>query len=350
MSESYGQYIDPSSMKFDQAAKNRHSDGGSRFMSSVSVRFAEFVMRRLESERPSWSNGAELNEIVRHPNFTTASESERTALMMRSAQAKYESEIKYSWDHYFGMDLKPFLAGKRVMDLGSLYGGRSVAWAEKYQPAHMTGIDVNPIYIEAAARFAASRQVSADFHVAFGERLPFESESFDAVLTFDVLEHVQSPRATLAECHRVIKPGGHLCLVFPSYWQPIEHHLSLVTRTPGLQYLFSGHTLVRAYNRILASRGDDATWYKREQPELRPWERCNTINGTTLRAFRKLIKEGGWSIVKHSRRPIGSMGRTVVGNPRIWHRALAVLGRALVRVPFLEEAFLHRIVFILRRD
>jgi 2-polyprenyl-3-methyl-5-hydroxy-6-metoxy-1,4-benzoquinol methylase len=306
-------------------------------------------MRHWESERPCWANGAELNEIVKHPRFVQAPESERAALMMRSAQAKYESEIDYLWDHYFGMDLKPLLTGKRVMDLGSLYGGRSVAWAEKYQLAHITGIDVNPVYIEAASRFAESKHVNADFYVAFGEKLPFESESFDAILTFDVLEHVQSPRSTLAECHRVLKPGGHLCLVFPSYWQPIEHHLSLVTRFPGLQYLFSGRTLVEAYSRILASRGQDAAWYKRDQLELRPWERCNTINGTTLRSFRKLIKDGDWKIVKHSRPPIGSMGRTVVRHSRLWHRALAGLGKPLVRIPVLQEAFLHRVVFILER-
>jgi ubiquinone/menaquinone biosynthesis C-methylase UbiE len=319
-------------------------------MLSLGVRLAEFVMSRFESEPPSWSNGAELNEIVRHPNFAGASESERAAWMMRSAQAKYESEIRYSWDHYFGMDLKSLLTGKCVMDLGSLYGGRSVAWAEKYQLRHITGIDVNPMYIEAATRFAESKRVNARFYVAFGEKLPFTSESFDAVLSFDVLEHVQSPRATLAECHRVLKPGGYLCVVFPSYWQPIEHHLSLVTRAPGLQYLFSGGTLVQAYNRILASRGEDATWYKREQPGLRTWERCNTINGTTLHDFRKLIQEGRWKVVKHSRPPIGSMGRTVVQDPRIWHRALALLGKALVRIPLFEEAFLHRIVFILQRE
>ena len=305
-------------------------------MSSFSVGFAEFLMRRIWAEQPSWSDGAELNEIIKHPNFTQASDAERAALMMRSAQAKYESEIKYSWDHYFGMSLKPLLEGKHVLDVGSLYGGRSVAWAERYQLAHITGIDIDPIYVETATRFAQRRNVNATFKVAFGEKLPFEDQSFDAVLTFDVLEHVQSPRNTLAECHRVLKPEGYLCLVFPSYWQPLEHHLSLVTRAPGLQYLFSGRTLVKAYNRIVASRGTDADWYKRQHPELRSWERCNTINGTTLRSFQKLIRDGGWKVVKHSRPPIGSMGRTVVRAPKRWHRTLAALGRALVHIPLLE--------------
>ena len=316
---------------------------------SFAARIAELIMRHWETEHPSWTNGAELNEIIHHPKFMEATDSERAAFMLRSAEAKYKSEVAYSWDHYFGMELKPLLQGKHVMDLGSLYGGRTVAWAERYDLAHITGIDVDPIYVETATKFARIKRVSADFQLAFGEDLPFSDATFDAVLSYDVLEHVQSPRSTLAECHRVLKPGGYLCLVFPSYWQPIEHHLSLVTRAPGLQYLFSGKSLVEAYNRVLASRGEDAAWYRRNHQGLRPWERCNTINGTTLQGFREMAREGGWTVVKHSQPPIGSMGRTVVRDPRLWHRALASLSKVLVRVPILEEVFLHRNVFILQR-
>jgi ubiquinone/menaquinone biosynthesis C-methylase UbiE len=317
---------------------------------SAVVALATFLMHSFQSERPTWSNGAELNEIIRHPALLAIPPAERVACMMRSAQAKYESEKEYSWDHYFGTDLRPLLSGKRVMDLGSLYGGRSVAWSERYHIGHLTGVDVNPLYIEIASRFAESRQISADFYVAHGERLPFDSKVFDAIVTFDVLEHVQSVSLTLAECRRVLRPGGHLCAVFPSYWQPLEHHLSLVTRAPGLQFMFSGRTLVEAYNRVLDARGVDAAWYKRDHPGLRDWERCNTINGTTIRAFRKLVLENGWKIVKQNRPPIGSMGRTVAARPRLWHRGVAMIGRGLVRIPVLEEAFLHRAVFILQRD
>ena len=65
------------------------------------------------------------------------------------------------------------------------------------------------------------------------ENLPFPDERFDAILSFDVFEHVQDVAATLAECHRVLKQGGLLLVVFPGYWQPREHHLGLATRLPG---------------------------------------------------------------------------------------------------------------------
>lgn len=42
--------------------------------------------------------------------------------------------------------------------------------------------------------------------------LPVEAETFDAVLSTQVLEHVSDPAAYLAECRRVLRPGGALIL------------------------------------------------------------------------------------------------------------------------------------------
>lgn len=44
----------------------------------------------------------------------------------------------------------------------------------------------------------------------------FADESFDAVFSSHVLEHMEDMKATLAEWGRVIKPGGFLCLYVPS--------------------------------------------------------------------------------------------------------------------------------------
>ncbi|MFH1533229.1 MAG: class I SAM-dependent methyltransferase [Pseudomonadota bacterium] len=44
--------------------------------------------------------------------------------------------------------------------------------------------------------------------------LPFEDDSFDAVVSFKVLAHVPDLRRALAECARVTRPGGTLVLEF----------------------------------------------------------------------------------------------------------------------------------------
>jgi SAM-dependent methyltransferase len=309
---------------------------------------AKYLMKSAEV-KPSvdGENVWEMQEIFHHPIFVNGSDAEKKEIMRRCSLAKYKDELTYSWDHYFGIDLKPLLQGKTVLDLGCLTGGRGIAWAELYQTKHLIGVDVDETYIAAARQFAEIKNLSAEYRTARGEAIPLEDNSVDAVLSFDVFEHVQNPESVLKECFRVLKPGGRAYLVFPSYYQPVEHHLALVTRFPGLQYFFSGKTLVQAYWEILDERGDEALWYKRRSPILETWERGNTINGLTLSAFRKLIKRGGWNVVLHSRLPIAAIGRKS-SRSRL-RRAIAQVFVPMVFIPGLEEVFLHRVSYILEK-
>jgi len=54
-----------------------------------------------------------------------------------------------------------------------------------------------------------------------GRRLPFADESFQTVLSAEVLEHVMSPSALLQEMARVLKPGGRLLVTVP-FIQPLH--------------------------------------------------------------------------------------------------------------------------------
>ena len=264
-----------------------------------------------EGERKGFRHDkvGELQEVFRHDSFLKAEPARQDDIMLESSRSKYGSEMNYAWDHYFGIDLRAQLKGKEALDLGCFNGGRSVAWFERYGLKRLWGIDVDPVYIEAANQFAALKNVPATFRLGVGETLPLDDRSVDAILSFDVFEHVRNVAQTLGECYRVLRPGGRCYLVFPSYFQPIEHHLSLVTRVPGIQCLFTGRTLVRAYCDILDERGREAYWYKRASPELEPWERGNTLNGITFRKFKRIVGEGGWRIILEGHKPMGSIGR-----------------------------------------
>ena len=56
-------------------------------------------------------------------------------------------------------------------------------------------------------------------------RLPFDDATFDAVVSQEVLEHVQNYRETFREIRRVLRLGGVSVHVFPSRWRPIEAHV-----------------------------------------------------------------------------------------------------------------------------
>jgi SAM-dependent methyltransferase len=57
-----------------------------------------------------------------------------------------------------------------------------------------------------------------------GEYLPFAKDSFDLVLSHEVLEHVQDDRKAIQEIVRVLSPGGRLILFVPNRGYPFETH------------------------------------------------------------------------------------------------------------------------------
>jgi ubiquinone/menaquinone biosynthesis C-methylase UbiE len=315
-------------------------------MNTVSI--AKFVMKKFQSF-PVFNKDkvGELQEIFNHKAFRNSTLKEQQEMMLKSSQSKYDNEFIFPFDKYFGFELLPTLSNMNILDLGCFTGGRSAAWFERYKLLKISGIDINKEYIDAAIQFSKIKTINSEYKQAYGENIPFENNQFDAILSFDVFEHVQDLKKTLDECYRVLKPQGKLIVVFPGYFQPIEHHLGLVTNLPGLQYFFSGKTLVRAYFEIIEDRGIDADWYKRSTPNLEKWERGNTINGTTLRQFRKLIKYHNWKVLFLVRKPIGSVGRRIENNK--WIKILSTLLVPLTYLPFIQEIVLHRFTIILEK-
>lgn len=74
---------------------------------------------------------------------------------------------------------------------------------------HYTGIDKNESLIRALqAQYPAATFVAA--HIPPLAQLP--DATFDYVVTFQVIEHIDDDQLFVAEAHRVLKPGGQLLL------------------------------------------------------------------------------------------------------------------------------------------
>jgi SAM-dependent methyltransferase len=81
------------------------------------------------------------------------------------------------------------------------------------------------IYFENVVNYEIVAYDSTDI-VGVGEHLPFESNTFDAVFSIAVLEHVRDPFRCAAEIARVLKRGGRLYCCIP-FLQPLHgfpHH------------------------------------------------------------------------------------------------------------------------------
>ena len=82
----------------------------------------------------------------------------------------------------------------------------------------VVGLDIEP------ERTAQSRRQSSLVNVGAGEFLPYPVDTFDLVLSHEVLEHVQDDGQSLAEMMRVLKPGGRAVIFCPNRLYPFETH------------------------------------------------------------------------------------------------------------------------------
>ena len=88
----------------------------------------------------------------------------------------------------------------------------------KGRVAHVTGIDPDPD--------AAGNPDLDDFRlIEQPDVWQVEDGSIDLAVSDFVLEHVEHPDAFLAECHRVLAPGGHACFRTPN-----RFHTALTSR------------------------------------------------------------------------------------------------------------------------
>jgi SAM-dependent methyltransferase len=105
-----------------------------------------------------------------------------------------------------------FAEGKRVLDAGC---GAGYGSAELAQSAlQVTGLDIAPDAVEYAR--ATYPLPNLLFLVSSCIATPFRPNSFELVVAFEVIEHLQDYRAFLNECARVVTPQGLFIVSSPN--------------------------------------------------------------------------------------------------------------------------------------
>ena len=124
------------------------------------------------------------------------------------------------------------LHGRDVLDVGCGYG-----WFEALSLSHgatsVTGIE--PTEADLVTVREGIQDERASFHVAGATALPFDDESFDTVVMWEVLEHLpkSSEPTAFSEIARVLRPGGRLLLSTP--------HATLLTQATDPARWLIGH-------------------------------------------------------------------------------------------------------------
>lgn len=90
-----------------------------------------------------------------------------------------------------------------------------------------------------------------------GYKLPFKDDSFESVVSFEVLEHIFNPEAFLKEIFRVLKTNGTLLITAPFIWDEHEQPSDYARYSSfGLKY-------------IIQRCGFDIVEHKKTLPDVR---------------------------------------------------------------------------------
>jgi 2-polyprenyl-3-methyl-5-hydroxy-6-metoxy-1,4-benzoquinol methylase len=118
------------------------------------------------------------------------------------------------------------LHGRRVLDAGCGYGRFSAEAVAR--GASVVSVDIGPRLVTLAIARAGSRGVVSD-----AAALALRDESFDVVVSSEMLEHTRAPARALRELARVLRVNGLLVLTTPNrIWQGVVRAASRLRLRP----------------------------------------------------------------------------------------------------------------------
>jgi ubiquinone/menaquinone biosynthesis C-methylase UbiE len=114
----------------------------------------------------------------------------------------------------------------RILDAGCGTGGLIRRLAPLRPEWQWTGLDVSPLACQLARERGA-----ADVREASVTQLPFKDGEFSAVVSADVLYHLDDDEAALREMARVLRPGGVMVINVPAHrWLWSYHDVAVAGR------------------------------------------------------------------------------------------------------------------------
>ena len=158
----------------------------------------------------------------------------------------------------------------RILEIGCGIG--TVVYELSKKGHDIIGIDISGEAIE----YGRKKYDDIRLEVQAAETLPYEDESFEVVLSFDLFEHIGAIDKHICEVKRVLRPGGYYLFQTPNRYSNIIYE---TLRTKSLQW--------RRYHPSLHSPGQLRRRMARYGFETR-FVKMNPINEFTEKKLQKL--------------------------------------------------------------
>lgn len=139
--------------------------------------------------------------------------------------ARFDEQAHSWWDlqgparalHDLNPERMAFIGEHRALDAAAVLdlgcGGGILAESLARAGATVTAIDLSAAQIEVARLHALESGLQIDYQLLASHDLAAtRPASFDLITCMEMLEHVPDPEAILADCRRLLKPGGKLFL------------------------------------------------------------------------------------------------------------------------------------------
>lgn len=92
----------------------------------------------------------------------------------------------------------------KILQVGAAGDGMIFFWGTGYRHA------IDPLADYFVKNFGVIQDKRVTYVKGVGEALPYNADSFDIVILFNVLDHVYSPTDVLSEIYRVLRTGGFI--------------------------------------------------------------------------------------------------------------------------------------------
>ncbi len=130
---------------------------------------------------------------------------------MKTYKEAYEQSIEKTRNALANSD--------RVLEIGCGTGIVTLGIADAVE--NVIATDISRQMIATAREKAKKRSVAnVEFQVNDGYSLPYEANSFDAVLLFNILHFIKEPEQVLQEAHRLLKPSAVFVSATDCYAEP----------------------------------------------------------------------------------------------------------------------------------